>query len=360
MNIGKTIKRLRREQNMTQEKLADYLNISPQAVSRWENGLAMPDLHLIPIIANLFEVTTDLLFGLDNTDVNAAIEIIIQKSADLESAQDKNEKSLSLLRNGVAKYPNNWMMKSELVKKLYTTYAAYHAELDPTFLDEAITLCEEILNNCTVDEFRYSTVEMLSAIYSSRGETEKALATVNRFPPSSITADKIRIALCSGREKTDLIKENIATYMEALCQRLRALAFTDEYFSEEKLVILDKIVKIYDAMLESESDRSTELMCDVHRYISIIYAELEDDENTIKHLGEAVAILEGMLEATAVTPSMIRKEYGLGITVDKTETADVYYLADELLYKLDHKRYDFLREAPDFISLMEKLEYIVG
>ncbi|MBR2370738.1 MAG: helix-turn-helix transcriptional regulator [Clostridia bacterium] len=360
MNIGKTIKRLRREQNMTQEKLADYLNISPQAVSRWENGLAMPDLHLIPIIANLFEVTTDLLFGLDNTDVNAAIEIIIQKSADLESAQDKNEKSLSLLRNGVAKYPNNWLMKSELVQKLYTTYAAYHAELEPTFLDEAVKLCEEILDNCTVDNYRYSTIEILSAIYSSRGETDKALAVVNRFPSSCITADKIRIALCRDNEKIDLIKDNIITYTDALCQRLRALAFCDAYSAEEKIVLLNKIVGIYGALLENEADRGTELMCDVHRYASVIYAELGDTANTIKELDASVTILEKLLDTPTVSPSLIRREYGVFDTIDKTETTDVYYLAEELLYKLGHKRYAFLIEDADFISLLERLEYIVG
>ena len=39
MNIGETIRRLRREQGMTQEALAEALNISPQAVSRWELNL---------------------------------------------------------------------------------------------------------------------------------------------------------------------------------------------------------------------------------------------------------------------------------------------------------------------------------
>ena len=40
LNIGKRIKDLRKSQDVTQEKLADYLNISYQSVSKWENGVS--------------------------------------------------------------------------------------------------------------------------------------------------------------------------------------------------------------------------------------------------------------------------------------------------------------------------------
>jgi len=43
MTFGQTIKSLRREANMTQENLTELLSISPQAVSRWETDVAMPD-----------------------------------------------------------------------------------------------------------------------------------------------------------------------------------------------------------------------------------------------------------------------------------------------------------------------------
>ena len=45
MSFGETIKDLRRNSNMTQEKLAEMLSISPQAVSRWETNIAMPEYH---------------------------------------------------------------------------------------------------------------------------------------------------------------------------------------------------------------------------------------------------------------------------------------------------------------------------
>ncbi len=62
--IGEKIKELRKSQDVTQEKLADYLNISYQAVSKWENGLALPDLSLIPALSNFFGVTSDYLLDI--------------------------------------------------------------------------------------------------------------------------------------------------------------------------------------------------------------------------------------------------------------------------------------------------------
>ena len=64
-HIGTKIKELRKKNDLTQEKLADYLGVSFQAISKWETGAASPDLALIVPIAKLFDVSTDELLGLD-------------------------------------------------------------------------------------------------------------------------------------------------------------------------------------------------------------------------------------------------------------------------------------------------------
>ena len=60
--IGVQIAKLRKEKNITQEELAKNLDVSAQAVSKWENGGA-PDLELLPKIADYFGVSIDYLFG---------------------------------------------------------------------------------------------------------------------------------------------------------------------------------------------------------------------------------------------------------------------------------------------------------
>lgn len=65
-NLGTNIKILRKQMNLTQEQLAEALNISSQAVSKWETHISYPDITLIPSIADFFGVSIDFLFGYGN------------------------------------------------------------------------------------------------------------------------------------------------------------------------------------------------------------------------------------------------------------------------------------------------------
>lgn len=53
-SVGERIAELRKEKNMTQETLAAALNVSSQAISKWENNASMPDISLLPRIADAF------------------------------------------------------------------------------------------------------------------------------------------------------------------------------------------------------------------------------------------------------------------------------------------------------------------
>ena len=64
--IGDIIKKLRKERGLTQESLAEQLNISSAAVSKWENNIGMPDISNVVPLANLFGVSADVLFGINN------------------------------------------------------------------------------------------------------------------------------------------------------------------------------------------------------------------------------------------------------------------------------------------------------
>ena len=68
IDISKHITDLRKKKGITQEQLATALNISPQAVSKWETGISQPDTQTLPLIAEFFCVSIDYLFyGCDYT-----------------------------------------------------------------------------------------------------------------------------------------------------------------------------------------------------------------------------------------------------------------------------------------------------
>ncbi len=83
MMIGEKIKSLRRNADVTQEKLAEYLHISYQAISKWENNTAMPDISYIVPLANFFGVTTDELFDIAGRDSQKEMDEYEKRRFDL-------------------------------------------------------------------------------------------------------------------------------------------------------------------------------------------------------------------------------------------------------------------------------------
>ncbi len=63
MYLAENIARLRRERGMTQESLAEMIGVSSQTISKWENSATWPDVALLPVIADVFGVTIDALYG---------------------------------------------------------------------------------------------------------------------------------------------------------------------------------------------------------------------------------------------------------------------------------------------------------
>ena len=106
MLIGSMIKKLRVERNMTQEQLAECLGVSTNAVSQWERDVTAPDISNIPILANIFEVSADILFGIDIAKSKKAAEIekFIEKEKELHSL-GKTDARIELCREMRKKYP---------------------------------------------------------------------------------------------------------------------------------------------------------------------------------------------------------------------------------------------------------------
>ena len=63
MNLGETISKLRKQKNMTQSELAQKLNVTDKAVSKWERNVSCPDVYTIAKIAEIFNVSVDELMS---------------------------------------------------------------------------------------------------------------------------------------------------------------------------------------------------------------------------------------------------------------------------------------------------------
>ncbi len=79
INIAKNITDLRKKKGVTQEQMASALNISSQAVSKWETNSCQPDILTLPLIADYFDVSIDYLFYGQNIVYDEIYEKIYQK-----------------------------------------------------------------------------------------------------------------------------------------------------------------------------------------------------------------------------------------------------------------------------------------
>lgn len=91
LKIGKFLKQLRTEKNLTQEQLAESLNVSRRTVSRWETGFNLPDLDILVIMSDFYQV--DLRELLDgerrNEKMDKEMKDTVMKVAEYSNEEKK-------------------------------------------------------------------------------------------------------------------------------------------------------------------------------------------------------------------------------------------------------------------------------
>lgn len=87
MVFSETLQKLRKERGVTQEQLASYLGVSPQAVSKWENG-GYPDGDLLPRLADYFGVSIDYLYGREKEKVSLE-QMLMDRIKEIYTSEDR-------------------------------------------------------------------------------------------------------------------------------------------------------------------------------------------------------------------------------------------------------------------------------
>ena len=199
-SIGQIIKRLRKERNLTQEELAEKLNITAAAISKWENDTSMPDISLIVPLASVFGVRTDVLFGLHAEGADAAIAEA-KKVADLPETD--NDRCIEMWSDLLKMYPSN----NEIRRNLAEIYMWRKKDGD---FATAAELFEKILDECTDSEIRSDSISMLCRCYNRMGDTKNAVR-VAKMCEHSNTMDSM-LAEIDGYEKRNEVNQELLAY----------------------------------------------------------------------------------------------------------------------------------------------------
>ncbi len=195
MNLGNKIRELRRSRNLTQEQLAASLNISAQAVSKWEMGASYPDMTMIPTIAALFKVSLDELFDFDVKNIDKEIEDIrLEKNKYFWSSFEKAEQ---ILLDGLKLYPASIQLKTELLD-LY----AYNVDRGDEIINKVFELGSHIIS-VSQDVFctcrtKQNIIHVYTYLENEKGEDHyedivKIIETLPYMYPYML-ADKMRLS----------------------------------------------------------------------------------------------------------------------------------------------------------------------
>lgn len=191
IQMGAKIRSLRKARNLSQEVLAQYLGVSFQAVSKWENGDTMPDVALIPAIAGFFEVSTDELFDFNLAEQERRVARICREAAEFRYTNPA--KSEKMLRDGLKQYPGNDIILNNL---LYTMRSPERSE-------EVVTLCKSILEVTREDDVKYDVLRILAETYHTMGLKPLVKPTLEKIPEIYFSKLELAAKLLDGQEAMD-------------------------------------------------------------------------------------------------------------------------------------------------------------
>ncbi|MBQ8738277.1 MAG: helix-turn-helix transcriptional regulator [Clostridia bacterium] len=214
VNIGTKIKELRKRDGMTQEQLAEKLNLTPQTISRWETETAYPDIVTIPILANIFDVSIDTLMGYDKTKTAEKIKGIIDSSK--RYFWNDIEKCEKILKDALSYYPGNDMILRELLS-LYECHIRTYGKME--YMKRAISVANKIIAEAT-DAFSVCSAKAdLASLYLMQNRYNDAKEIIETLPYMYpyLLNDKMRVSsyLLKGDDRLKEAKDwKIIEYQE--------------------------------------------------------------------------------------------------------------------------------------------------
>lgn len=280
--FNEKFKNFRKICNLTQEQIADIFHVSPQAVSRWENGATYPDIEILPALADFFGVSIDDLLGVDISKKELRIKEFLNKMDDAVDKQcmygkfNENaiDEEIEICRDALREFPNILYLLYRLAGSFWNKMChckdTGREEEMKKYAGEAIKIYERIANESnnyvslpfleedydhTLESIRYAAILDIAYTYKLIGEIEKAINWANQLPNMECTSEKILSRILKGEEKIKKIKMNIWGYSNNLKDQLDYL-IEHEY---NNLKVPEKIKYFHTVITELEKYAEKEL-----------------------------------------------------------------------------------------------------
>lgn len=300
--LAEKLKSLRAEKNISQEKLAQYLNVSFQAVSKWENGNSYPDISLLPEIARFFDITVDELLQVEKIDEQKLYAEYRERACKLYRNGDIPA-SLSVWQEAYHFMPNNTDVKEMLM-------SAYFDVDKVKYRKEIIELGTELYNkSLTADAgekeiyCRGQAISQLAKVYSVNGETESAEKWASKASFLMHSQEFIYTEITSGKDLLTYFRYANYWYFKNLFYMACRITDDPELSKNEYgRDVFTTLTNLYEVVYP-DGDMEFELldvMCILHRCIAEYEISGDNREEAVfESLKKALIYAEKSVNVTA-------------------------------------------------------------
>lgn len=367
--MGQIIRRLRKERSLTQDELAEQLGVTFQAVSKWENDAGMPDISQIVPLATVFNVSTDVLFGIYGRNDAEEVKRIIHKAESKLTYPITREcikSHYEELQKGLKKYPSNTLLLTcsleDGITLAYPENDVYDAENGEEIYKECVRQANLVIKygKNTTDILRAHMIMVL--LHSAYGNFETAKIHAKEFPwRADMTVHKMQ-AFISHFEK-DYKQENksyqndFMYHFEAMIDDAVSIAMSYHHLKDYKSCeyALTQALSIINLITKDE-EITPQLHYrergDIYFLLAVLYLEQEriDDafsmiEKMVKYDLEVVPRFQyGKRLKSPLLCDVEHKFYGLTGSIK-----------ERLLIKLNDKAFDSIKEDEKFAAIIEKV-----
>lgn len=368
MNIGTTIKKVRRQKDMTQEQLAEHLNVSVSAISQWESGKTMPDLSLIPAICNLFGISADELLGIDIVQKKENIEKLISEISEISRVGHKRE-AYARYKEALKQYPDSYDLMYHVASEYIWLQndSFYNAGTQKSMREESVALLEKILDGCVDENLRLNVISDLCGFYAHSGEREKAEEMAMKLPIMCNSRDFVWAGIHGGNEGIQANKRLVYDLLQFMANRITRNYKNDNgellYSENEICRLYEKRIGLLRVMFEDgdfgfyHDDLQT-----AYTQIAKYYAKCGNYEKALTNLqfaaDSAVAFLDYSKCDSYLYTSIIFKGFcdsGKGIWFSDNENS-----ASELLNNMRAPEFDIVRSDIRFSEIQNELKNYKG
>lgn len=360
LNIGETIKYLRKEKDITQDELADILGVSNQSVSRWECGMCYPDMELLPAISDFFGVTVDKLLGVNEKIEQNKVEQYLKRFQEAISCGRVYD-CIAIAREGVAEYPNNYTLLNKL---MYALFIAGDSDGNiPEWKEnmekndaEITALGERIMKYCPDQNIRLEATARLAFNHCEMGRKEMGRAIYESLPSAQYCKENQMLWSLAVDEELPFLRNKIKQDYEALRSSIWSLSDSDRITDEESIIAIKKVFElqklVYDNDVTPEGWGASKLQVDIAQ----LYARLGNNPLALEHLklgATAAKAFDNRPEEQSFSSILLGE-----ITTKRInfETTDTRPLAEIMRDKwLSYSDFDMLRNTDEFKEIISSL-----